>query len=46
MLCTPGELGEHFVISHPDLNSAAIAMLLERLILKYKLATLLDLFLY
>ena len=29
MLCTQGELGQHFVIPHPILNSAAIAMLFE-----------------
>ena len=45
MLCTIGELGENFVIPHPTLNSAAIAMLFERVIMKSKLATLLDLFL-
>ena len=46
MLCTTGELGEHFFIPHPAINSAAIAMLFERFILTFKLATLLDLFLY
>ena len=39
MLCTPSEPGEHFVIPRPILNSAAIVMLLERLILKSNLAT-------